>query len=216
MTLDIRTIESMPFAENSYVLRVPGRDDCVVVDPGFEPNLILEHLEDEGLTLAAILNTHGHVDHIAGNKAMKDAFPNAPIVIGKLDAAMLTDADLNLSGPFGIPITSPPADRLVNHGDAFEYAGMAFDVRFTPGHSPGHVVFLVRGTNMVIGGDVLFREGIGRHDFPGGSLAVLANSIRTQLYTLPEDTVIYPGHGPTTVIGYEKGNNPFVKGIGTE
>lgn len=212
MTVDIRTIESMPFAENSYVLRVPGRDDCVVIDPGFEPNLILEHLEDEGLTLAAILNTHGHVDHIAGNKAMKDAFPNAPIVIGEIDAAMLTDADLNLSGPFGIPVTSPPADRLVNQGDSIESAGMTFDVRFTPGHSPGHVVFLVRGTNVVIGGDVLFREGIGRHDFPGGSFDVLATSIRTQLYTLPDDTVIYPGHGPTTVTGYEKGNNPFVKG----
>jgi hydroxyacylglutathione hydrolase len=212
MLVDIRTIESMPFAENSYVLRLPGGDDCVVVDPGFEPNLILEHLEDEGLTLTAILNTHGHVDHIAGNKAMKDAFPDAPIVIGEIDAAMLTDADLNLSGPFGLPITSPAADVLVNHGDAIEYAGMTFDVRFTPGHSPGHVVFLVRGTNMVIGGDVLFREGIGRHDFPGGSFEELAKSIRTQLYTLPDDTVIYPGHGPTTVVGFEKGNNPFVKG----
>ena len=211
MTIDIRTIESMPFAENSYVLRVPGRTDCIVVDPGFEPELIFELLEDEGLTLAAILNTHGHVDHIAGNRAMKEKFTNAPIVIGEIDAPMLTDADLNLSGPFGLPITSPPADRLLNHGDAFEFAGLTFDVRFTPGHSPGHVVLLVRGMNAVIGGDVLFREGIGRHDFPGGSFDMLANSIRTQLYTLPDDTVIYPGHGPTTKIGYEKRNNPFVK-----
>ena len=211
MTIDIRTIESMPFAENSYVLRVPGRTDCVVVDPGFEPELIFELLEDEGLNLAAILNTHGHVDHIAGNRAMKEKFPNAPIVIGEIDTPMLTDADLNLSGPYGIPITSPPADVTVKHGATVEYAGMTFDVRFTPGHSPGHVVFLVRGMNAVIGGDVLFRDGIGRHDFPGGSFDMLANSIRTQLYTLPDDTVIYPGHGPTTKIGYEKRNNPFVK-----
>ena len=211
MTIDIRTIESMPFAENSYVLRVPGRTDCVVVDPGFEPELIFEQLDEDGLTLAAILNTHGHVDHIAGNRAMKEKFPNAPIVIGEIDTPMLTDADLNLSGPYGIPITSPPADVTVKHGATVEYAGMTFDVRFTPGHSPGHVVFLVRGMNAVIGGDVLFRDGIGRHDFPGGSFDMLANSIRTQLYTLPDDTVIYPGHGPTTKIGYEKRNNPFVK-----
>ena len=210
MKLDIRTIESMPFAENSYVLFVPGRSDCIVVDPGFEPELIFEQLEDDGRTLVAILNTHGHVDHIAGNRAMKEKFPNAPIVIGEIDAAMLTDADLNLSGPFGLPITSPSADVLLKHGDSVEFAGMTFEVRFTPGHSPGHIVFLVRGSNVVIGGDVLFREGIGRHDFPGGSFDMLAHSIRTQLYTLPDDTVVYPGHGPTTKIGYEKLNNPFV------
>ena len=84
-------------------------------------------------------------------------------------------------------------------------------IRFAPGYSPGHVVFVVRDANMVIGGDVLFRDSIGRHDFPGGSLEMLAESIRTQLYTLPDDTVVYPGHGPTAKIGYEKGNNPFVR-----
>lgn len=211
MTMDVVTIESMPFAENSYVLHAPGRDNCVVVDPGFEPNLILDELTDRGWTLAAILNTHGHVDHIAGNRAMKQAFPAAPLIIGEGDAAMLTDADLNLSGPFGIPITSPPADRTVKHGDSLELAGITFDVRFTPGHSPGHVVFLVHDSTIVLGGDVLFREGIGRTDFPKGSLDELAKSIRTQLYTLSEDTVIYPGHGPVTTIGHEKRFNPFVK-----
>ena len=212
MTIDIRTIESMPFAENSYVIRVPGRTDGVVVDPGFEPELIQDILADEGITLAAILNTHGHVDHIAGNRPMKEAFPNAPIIIGEIDAPMLVDANLNLSGQYGLPFTSPPADRTVNHGDTIEIAGMIFDVRFTPGHSPGHIVFVIRDTNIVIGGDVLFRESIGRHDFPGGSFDQLAKSIHTQLYTLPDDTVVYPGHGPTTKIGYEKRNNPFVKG----
>lgn len=211
MKIDIRTIESMPFAENSYVIRVPGRDDGIVIDPGFEPELIQDVLKDEGISLAAIINTHGHVDHIAGNRPMKEAFPDAPIIIGEIDAPMLTDADLNLSGPFGMPFTSPTADRTVKHGDTIDIAGMIFDVRFTPGHSPGHVVYLIRGTNIVIGGDVLFRESIGRHDFPGGSFDVLANSIRTQLYTLPDNTVVYPGHGPTTTIGHEKKHNHFVK-----
>ncbi|MFO0937534.1 MAG: MBL fold metallo-hydrolase [Gemmataceae bacterium] len=210
MSVEIRTVESMPFGENTYILWIPGRADCVVVDPGFEPELIFDQLDEAGLTVAAILNTHGHVDHIAGNRAVKQRFPNAMIVIGEIDAPMLENADLNLSGPFGMPITSPAADRLVNQGDRVEMAGMVFDVRLTPGHSPGHVVYVLRGAPVVIGGDVLFREGIGRYDFPGGSFKVLEDSIQSQLYTLPDETVVYPGHGPVTTIGYEKSNNPYV------
>jgi glyoxylase-like metal-dependent hydrolase (beta-lactamase superfamily II) len=212
MTVEIFAIESAPFAENSYLLRLPGRADAVVVDPGFEPEAILDLLNKEGLHLAAILNTHGHVDHIAGNAAMKDAFPDAPLVIGAGDAEMLLDAELNLSGPFGMPITSPPADRTVKEGDVFAFAGMEFEVLEIPGHSPGHVVFPVRGTKplIVLGGDVLFYEGIGRTDFPGGSFQQLATGIRAKLFTLPPDTRVYPGHGPATTVGHERENNPFV------
>ena len=112
-----------------------------------------------------------------------------------------------------MPIQSPPADRLVHEGDALELAGIALEVREIPGHSPGHVVFLVRDQPIVIfGGDVLFRGSVGRCDFPGGSMALLESGIREKLYTLPDDTVVYPGHGPATTVGHEKRTNSFVRG----
>jgi glyoxylase-like metal-dependent hydrolase (beta-lactamase superfamily II) len=209
----IRTIVSSPFAENTYVVWLPGRTDCVVFDPGLEPDLILDVLRDEGLTVAAILNTHGHADHIGGNEAMKAAFPDAPLLIGAGDEVMLTDAMANLSALFGLPVVSPPADRTVAEGDVVEFAGLPFGVLEIPGHSPGHVVFVLRGTpTAVFGGDVLFREGIGRTDFPGGDERQLLTGIRTKLYPMPADTAIYPGHGPTTTVGHERRHNPFVRG----
>jgi len=203
----------MPFAENSYVVWVEG-NDAVVVDPGFEPELILEFLAQRKLGVAAIVNTHGHSDHIAGNAAMKRAYPAVPIIIGVRDAPMLTDAKLNLSAGYGFDVISPPADRTVTGGDVLTHAGMEWEVRDLPGHSPGHVVYLVRGTTplMVLGGDVLFAGGVGRYDFPGGSFNQLRSGIRSQLYTLPDDTQVYPGHGPPTTIGVEKRTNPFVAG----
>lgn len=124
---------------------------------------------------------------------------------------MLTDAEANLSAPFGMPITSPPADRTVNEGETVEAAGLTFEVYDVPGHSPGHVVFVVRGTPCrVFGGDVLFRGGIGRFDFPGGSEAQLLDGIRKKLFTMPADTVVYPGHGPVTTVGHEMKTNPYL------
>jgi len=211
MTIQIQTIESMPFAENSYVAWQDGCAEAVVFDPGLEPELILEFLQEQGLKVAAILNTHGHADHIAGNRAVKHAFPTAPIVIGAGDAAMLADAEANLSAPFGFAVTSPPADRLVHDGDVIDFAGLRFEVREVPGHSPGHVVFLLRQDPiLVFGGDVLFRESIGRTDFPGGSFPQLRDGIHVKLFSLPDSTVVYPGHGPVTTIGHEKRMNPFV------
>jgi glyoxylase-like metal-dependent hydrolase (beta-lactamase superfamily II) len=210
---NIRTVTSMPFEENSYLVWLPGGAEAVVVDPGLEPELIVEALRDEGLTAAALLCTHGHADHIGGNAALKEAFPDAPLLIGVGDAAMLSDAALNLSAPFGMPIVSPDADRLVREGDVVEAAGLRFEVLEAAGHSPGHVVFVLRGEPvLVFGGDVLFRGGIGRYDFPGGDGKLLLHNIRTKLYTLPDDAVVYPGHGPVTTVGREKRTNPFVQG----
>ena len=172
-------------------VRVGPGDDCAVIDPGLEPELILDALREERLTVAAILNTHGHADHIGGNEALKQAFPAATLLIGARDADMLTDPDLNLSAPFGFEIVSPSADRTVAEGDVVEYAGISLDVLDIPGHSPGHVAFVYRGRPVVVfGGDVLFRGSIGRSDFPGGDGQLLVNGIRTKLFALPPDTVI--------------------------
>jgi hydroxyacylglutathione hydrolase len=209
--LQIHTIVSAPFDENTYVVWQPPQTDVVVIDPGLEPESILDFLRQQGLQVAAILNTHGHADHIAGNDAVKHAFPDAPLMIGSGDEAMLSDADLNLSAPFGMPVTSPPADRLLGEGDVVETAGMRLEVLDIPGHSPGHVVFVVRGQPMLVfGGDVLFRGSVGRTDFPGGSMRQLVDGIRGKLFTLPADTVVYPGHGPAATVGVEMRSNPFV------
>lgn len=214
--LRIETIESMPFAQNTYVANLLGNAGCVVVDPGLEPDLILNYLRREKLTPAALLITHGHCDHIAGIPAMKQAWPECPVVIGRGDADCLTDPRKNLSAQFGLPYQCEPADVLLDEGEIYTAAGMEFETRTIPGHSGGHVVFVTRGLTptVVFGGDVLFSGSIGRTDFPGGSFETLARGIREKLYALPDDSVVYPGHGPATTIGQEKRTNPFVKGKG--
>lgn len=211
MALEIHTIVSLPFQENTYVVWRKERKDVLVIDPGLEPDMILSFLETQELIPAAILNTHGHADHIAGNEPVQKAFPNAPIIIGKNEARLLEDADANFSASFGLPITSPPANRLVQEGEVLEYAGISLEVFDIPGHSPGHVVYLFRDQpNLVFGGDVLFRGSIGRCDLPGGSLPTLLDGIRTKLFTLPPPTIVYPGHGPVTTVGHEQRTNPFL------
>jgi glyoxylase-like metal-dependent hydrolase (beta-lactamase superfamily II) len=207
----IEMIESAPFGQNSYVAWIDGRDDAIVVDPGFDPRSILQRLESRGRRLAAILDTHGHVDHIAGNAALKQAHPNAPLVIGRNEAGLLSDAEVNLSGPFGIPITSPPADRLVDDGETLEAAGFLFEVREIPGHSPGSVVYYCRQFDpaFVFGGDVLFAGSIGRTDL-GGNYEQLMSGIFAKLLDLPDTTLVYSGHGPATTIGRERESNPFI------
>ena len=211
-SLQVAGVESQPFGENTYVVSRAGDRRCIVIDPGFEPQAIIDWLDSHGLEPEAILLTHGHSDHIAGNATLRDRWPLMPIVIGRHDAAKLTNPAGNLSAAFGMSLVSPPADRLLDHGERISLVGLDLAVREIPGHSLGHVVFVAEGLTppVVFGGDVLFKEGVGRSDFTDGDFTALAAGIREHLYTLPDETIVFPGHGGPTTVGHEKRHNPFV------
>lgn len=209
------TVVSHPFEENTYIVHLGDSNDCVVIDPGLEPQKFLDIIDKASLVPVAILNTHGHSDHIGGNQSLKDGWPDIPLVIGRGDAVKLTDPNLNLSAPFGLPFVSPPADRLLDEGEVLNYAEIDLEVLDTPGHSAGHIVFVCKSVSpyVVFGGDVLFRGSVGRTDFPDGSFDDLKAAIHEKLFPLPDDTIVLPGHGPPTTVGEEKRTNPFV-GLG--
>ncbi|MCU0960594.1 MAG: MBL fold metallo-hydrolase [Pirellulaceae bacterium] len=211
--LTLHTIVSRGFSQNAYVASRAGRTDCVIVDPGFDSQAIQQCLATHHLTPRAILNTHGHIDHIAGNEALKRCWPTCPLVIGREDAYKLTDAHANLSAQYGIGLTSPPADELVDDGGTYTAAGFTFDVLAIPGHSRGHVVYLWNEDDpwVLFGGDILFEGSIGRFDFPDGDGRQLLTAIRTKLLVLPDDTVVLPGHGGATTIGRERRHNPYLR-----
>ena len=213
LKIELTRILSIPFEENCYVAQMEGRTDCLVVDPGLEPNKIVDHLDSHGLVPAAILNTHGHGDHIAGNAALKERWPDCPLVIGSADAPKLTDPVSNLSSAFGTAMVSPAADVTVDDGQTYTAAGFELKVLSIPGHSVGHVVYLLESHTppLVFVGDVIFAGSIGRTDFPDGSFSRLKSGIHEKLFTLPDETVLLPGHGPATTVAEEKRNNPFVK-----
>jgi len=208
----ILSIPSMPFDENTYLAYLEGRKDCLVFDPGTEPNKIFEAIDERQLTPAAILCTHGHADHIAGNGELKERWPDCPLIIGAGDAYKLIDPVGNLSAGYGFNFVSPPADQTVVEGEVLELAGFRLQVLETPGHSTGHVVFVAHELSpvQVFGGDVLFAGSVGRTDWPDCSFEVLKQSIHEKLFPLADDTIVLPGHGPSTTIGEEKATNPFV------
>jgi glyoxylase-like metal-dependent hydrolase (beta-lactamase superfamily II) len=212
-TARLIVIESAPFAENTWCLHGGQTGRCVLFDPGFEPDAIIRALDHAGLTPALVLLTHGHSDHIAGNAAIRARWPEVPLAIGAGDAPKLTDARANLSAAFGFEVLSPPADRLLADGERLSAAGFTFACRTLAGHSAGHVVYLLEdhAPPLVFGGDVLFEGSVGRTDFPDGDAATLFRGIRERLYTLPDETLVLPGHGNPTTIGRERMHNPFVQ-----
>jgi hydroxyacylglutathione hydrolase len=193
------------FQTNCYLLVDETTNDAVVIDVGQDPGELLEAVD--GLNLKEIWLTHCHSDHIAGVQALKDK-TGAKVLVHEIEKDWLTDPSLNRSNLYSQyfdPITGPAPDRLLQTGDILTLGEQKFEVRFLPGHTPGHVVFVTEG--MVFAGDTLFQNGIGRTDLPGGDTAQLIQGIREQLYTLPEETAVFPGHGPETEIGFERKNN---------
>ncbi|MBD3366698.1 MAG: MBL fold metallo-hydrolase [Candidatus Eisenbacteria bacterium] len=206
------------FAEaNCYIVGEPG-GEAVVVDPGSsEPRdveAIAWRIRELGLTVREIVNTHGHPDHMAGNDLLKRRL-NATVAVHTLDAMKLTDPVKNASTLFGMEIYVDPPDRLLEDGDVVRFGRHELAVLHTPGHSAGGIALL--GDGFVLTGDTLFAGSIGRSDLPcssdEGSIAyeVLMKSIRERLMSLPDETVVLPGHGPATTIGDERRTNPFVR-----
>jgi len=201
------------YQENCYVLWLEGRTDAVVFDPGEGVPEIRRALDDNGLTVAAFLQTHCHFDHIAGLTALKELFPSAPIYAPRQEAEWLKRPTLNLSYFCGGAITAPDAEHLVDDNLVIEAGGMSFKALHVPGHSPGSMVYFVAldgDTPHAVAGDTLMRSSIGRGDLPGGEgEEVLVANIQARLFTLPEATIVHPGHGAETTIGREKASNPF-------
>ena len=194
---------------NCYLIACKRTKKAVVIDPGGEEevDLVLNFLQENNFDLKYIINTHGHIDHIAGNNLLK-AKTEALLLIHRLDADMLVDANKNFSSFMGKEICSPPADKLLEEGDEISLGTLNLIVIHTPGHTPGGISLVLN--NIVFTGDTLFAGGIGRTDLPGGSYQDLIKSINEKLLILGDDKIIYPGHGPDSTIGEERKTNPYL------
>lgn len=197
------------FVENCYLVVDEQAGECAVVDPGEEAGLILHKLAATGAKPVAIWLTHAHIDHVLGVPRVA-AETGVPVWLHSADRP-LYDAVPEQAAWFGLEAPAlPPPDRTFAHGDTVRVGGLAFQVRHTPGHSPGSVCLV--GPGVVLGGDVLFAGSIGRTDLPGGDFETLIASIERELLSLPEATIVYSGHGPETTVGHERRSNPFLTG----
>ncbi len=194
---------------NCYVVGCEETRQAAIIDPGGHPDQILAQLQAHNLTLQFILNTHAHFDHTDANGALVRA-TGASLALHPDDLRLLQDS--GGAAMFGVHAeTSPSPDRELAHGDRLQVGTLEFQVLHTPGHTPGHVCFYEEKQGVLFDGDVLFYRGIGRTDLPGGDWQQLMDSIQRVLFALPDDVVVYPGHGPATTIGDEKKLNPWLK-----
>jgi glyoxylase-like metal-dependent hydrolase (beta-lactamase superfamily II) len=180
------------------------------VDPGGYNPVLAKKVKEENIEIEYILITHGHSDHICGVKEHQAEFEGCKVVAHAAEEAMLHDVRFNFSAEFGMPYTVD-ADIYVNDGDELKVGNIDLKFFHTPGHSPGGMCIYAENENVLFSGDTLFRQSIGRTDFPGGSMSALINGIKDKLYTLPDDTVVYPGHAESTTIAREKKYNPFIR-----
>lgn len=190
------------FAENGMLVWLDGHPDCWIIDPGFppQPDQMLAALRRSGLTRPTVLLTHAHADHIAGIAPLRNALPDVPIVAPRDEARLLTDAQENLSAPLGMPVTAPPADRLVTPGETLTLGPTRWLALDVSGHSPGGLAYYCQELKVAFVGDAVFAEGIGRTDFPHSDHPRLIRNIRDHLLTLPHETRLYPGHGPSASV----------------
>ncbi len=193
----LRMLTVGPYMSNCYIVGSELTKEGLVIDPGAEPDAILKVINNLGIKIKLIVATHGHIDHVSAVNRIKEA-TGAPFA--------MHEAETVKGGVFE---KSPPVDKPLKHGDRIEVGDVRFEVRHTPGHSPGGIV--LAGEGIVFSGDTLFQFSIGRTDFPGGSYEQLMTSIFKQLMVLPDETPVYPGHGPDTTIGMERKVNPFVQ-----
>jgi len=187
----------------------PGKH-CLIVDCGYEPDELLSFVEEQELQAERVVLTHAHADHIAGLHELHSRLGPVPISMHRAEEDWMNDPMLNLSAALGLNVTAPMPNEFLTEGDTVGIGTVIFEIKETPGHSPGGISLIHTGSKNAIVGDSLFNGSIGRTDFPGSSFETLADSIRTKLYSLDPDTRVYPGHGPTTTVGHEMVTNPFV------
>lgn len=209
MALWMKSLVTGELKVNCYLLGCQASGQALVIDPGGKASRILEILEEQGLTLKMVVNTHGHFDHIGGNRELVEK-TGAELMIHAADLPILRGASDHAS-QFGCQAiaASPEPTRLLNHGDRIELGELQFEVIHVPGHSPGGICLLGEGRLFV--GDSLFAGSIGRTDLPSGDQGALMQALRDRVLSLPEETLVYPGHGPETTIGRERRTNPFVR-----
>ncbi len=208
----IKSFVFNPFYENTYVIHDQSKK-AVIVDPGcyesYEQEELVAYIDQNQLDVEMILNTHCHIDHVLGNHFLKEKY-KVPLKVPAGETELL-DSVKDYSSMWGINYYAPATvDELLQEGE-ITFGNSAFQAILAPGHSPGHLVFHLEKERIIIGGDVLFRESIGRTDLPGGNHQQLLDSIKDRLFTLPDDVTVYPGHGPETTIGHEKQYNPFLQ-----
>ena len=207
--MDVRVFTVGPVAENSYIFRKDDSDRALIVDPGDEPDKLLQAIDGLGVTLEAILLTHTHFDHVGAVAPVARA-TGAEVWVPVIEKDVLSNIMDFVPWPGFGPFESYDAEHTLEGGEQLEMAGFEIDVLFTPGHSPGHVTFSIPEEQVVFSGDVLFQGSVGRTDLPGGDWPTLLDSIRTLVDTLPEETTVYPGHMGVTSLGAEKRTNPFL------
>ena len=199
------------FSENTYVVYDESKE-CIIIDPGCYEREELDSLKgfvlDNNLKVISLINTHCHIDHVLGNAFVKKEF-GVGLTIHELDQSTLKSNEV-VASMYGFNAYTPTeADNFIAEGDRLKFGNSSLDVIFVPGHAPGHIALVNEKEKVCIGGDVLFQQSIGRTDLPGGDFDTLISSIKNKMFALPDDTVVYCGHGPSTNIGFEKQHNPF-------